>query len=78
MRPAGAPAARVDAARTATTPQATFLQIAGHCNREQFNALIGSSYTGTVISDRWNGYEHLDPNRRQVCWSHNHAEKAPT
>jgi transposase len=23
-----------------------------------------------VISDRWNGYSHLDPHRRQVCWSH--------
>jgi transposase len=55
---------------TATTPQATFLQIAEHCNREQFNALIGSEYAGIVISDRWNGYSHLDPTRRQVCWSH--------
>ena len=36
---------------TATTPQATFLQIAEHCNREQFNALIGA-YPGIVISDR--------------------------
>ena len=32
---------------TATTPQATFLQIAQHCNREQFNALIGTSYPGS-------------------------------
>jgi transposase len=55
---------------TATTPQATLLQIAEHCNREQFNTLIGTSYRGIVISDRWNGYEHLDPNQRQVCWSH--------
>jgi transposase len=55
---------------TATTPQATFLQIAEHCNREQFNALIGTTYPGIVISDRWNGYSHLDPTRRQACWSH--------
>ena len=55
---------------TATTPEATFLQIAEHCNREQFNALIGTNYPGIVISDRWNGYNHLDPNQRQVCWSH--------
>jgi transposase len=54
---------------TASTPGATFLQIAEHCNREQFNALIGA-YPGIVISDRWNGFEHLDPDRRQVCWSH--------
>ena len=55
---------------TATTPDAAFLQIAEHCNREQFNALIGTAYPGIVISDRWNGYSHLDPDQRQVCWSH--------
>jgi len=55
---------------TATTPGAVFLQIADHCNREQFDALIGTSYQGIVISDRWNGYSHLDPRRRQACWSH--------
>ena len=40
MRPAGAPAVT---ARpwTATTAEAAFLQIAEHCNREQFHALIG-------------------------------------
>ena len=54
---------------TATTPQATFLQIAEHCNREQFDVLIGP-FTGIVVSDRWNGFSHLDPHQRQVCWSH--------
>jgi len=55
---------------TANTPNAVFLQIAEHCNREVFIALIGTSYPGIVVSDRWNGYSHLDPTRRQVCWSH--------
>jgi transposase len=55
---------------TATTPEATFLQIAEHCNRAQFDALIGTSYPGIVVSDRWNGFEHRDPHQRQVCWSH--------
>ncbi len=55
---------------TASTPDAVFLQIAEHCNREVFDALIGTTYSGIVISDRWNGYSHLDPGRRQVCWSH--------
>jgi transposase len=54
---------------TATTAGAAFLQIAEHCNREQFDALIGA-YAGIVVSDRWNGYSHLDPHQRQVCWSH--------
>jgi transposase len=55
---------------TATTPDAAFFQIAEHCNREQFNVLVGTTYPGIVVSDRWNGYSHLDPNQRQVCWSH--------
>lgn len=55
---------------TAATPAATVLQIAERCNREQFTALVGSAYPGIVVSDRWNGYSHLDPHRRQVCWSH--------
>lgn len=54
---------------TAATEGASMFEIAEHCNREQFNELIGD-YAGIVISDRWNGYEHLDPDRRQVCWSH--------
>jgi transposase len=55
---------------TATTPEATFLQIAEHCNREQFDALIGTEYAGIVVSDRWSGFSHRDPRQRQVCWSH--------
>jgi transposase len=55
---------------TASTPDAVFLQIAAHCNREVFDALIGTTYSGIVVSDRWNGYSHRDPNQRQVCWSH--------
>jgi hypothetical protein len=47
-----------------------FLQIAEHCNREVFNALIGTEFPGIVVSDRSNGYSHLDPQRRQACWSH--------
>jgi transposase len=54
----------------ASTPDAVFLQIAEHCNREVFDALIGTAFPGIVISDRWNGYSHLDPQRRQACWSH--------
>ena len=54
---------------TLTTSGAALFQIAEHCNREQFQALIGP-YPGIVISDRWNGFAHLDPHQRQVCWSH--------
>jgi transposase len=54
---------------TMTAPGASIFEIAEHCNRDQFDALIGS-FTGIVVSDRWPGYEHLDADRRQVCWSH--------
>jgi transposase len=54
---------------TATTPGASLFQIAEHCNREQFDELIGP-FSGIIVSDRWPGYEHLDPHQRQVCWSH--------
>jgi len=32
--------------------------------------LVGSDYKGRVISDRWCGYNWVDPKRRQICWSH--------
>jgi transposase len=52
-----------------TAPSASTFQIAEHCNREQFDQLIGP-FPGIIVSDRWPGYEHLQPDRRQVCWSH--------
>ncbi|MGH7718471.1 MAG: IS66 family transposase [Gemmatimonadaceae bacterium] len=54
---------------TLATPDAAIFEIAEHCNREQFDELIGP-FGGIVISDRWPGYEHLCADRRQVCWSH--------
>jgi transposase len=54
---------------TMSTPQAAIFEIAERCDREQFDDLIGS-FPGIIVSDRWPGYEHLDPDRRQVCWSH--------
>ena len=54
---------------TATTPEAALFLIAEHCNRDQVKAMLGA-YPGIVISDRWNGYDYLDPDQRQACWSH--------
>jgi transposase len=54
---------------TATNSGAALFQIAPHCDRERFDELIGP-YAGIIVSDRWPGYEHLDPRSRQVCWSH--------
>ncbi len=53
----------------ATNTRAALFAIAEHCNREQFDELIGP-FSGIIVSDRWPGYEHLDPEQRQVCWSH--------
>ena len=70
MRPAGGPAVRAARYGPRAPRRRRSSQIAEHCNREQFDALIGTSYPGIVVSDRWNGYSHLDPDQRQVCWSH--------
>ena len=51
------------------TPDGSIFEIAERCNREQFDELIGA-FSGIIVSDRWPGYEHLDPHQRQVCWSH--------
>ena len=37
---------------------------------ENARALLGDSYRGIVNSDRFSGYNWLDPNQRQVCWAH--------
>lgn len=36
----------------------------------QAKALIGEQYRGVVSSDRFAGYNWLDPGQRQVCWAH--------
>jgi transposase len=45
---------------TMSTPNCSIFEIAEHCDRDQFDRLIGS-YPGIIVSDRWPGYEHLDP-----------------
>jgi transposase len=40
--------------------------------RHAFEAktLLGERFAGIVCSDRWRGYDYLDPNQRQLCWAH--------
>ena len=33
-------------------------------------ALLGESFSGILITDRWSSYNWVDPARRQLCWSH--------
>jgi len=40
--------------------------------RHAFEArtLLGERFGGIVCSDRWRGYDYLDPTQRQLCWAH--------
>jgi transposase len=37
---------------------------------EVARALLGEDFSGFLISDRWGGYNWVDPTQRQLCWSH--------
>jgi transposase len=52
-----------------TSATAVFRIAAG---RHAFEArtLLGERFAGIVCSDRWRGYDYLDPSRRQLCWAH--------
>jgi transposase len=43
-----------------------------HKSRSQkaAKALLGDEPAGVVVTDRFGGYNHLPPGRRQVCWAH--------
>jgi transposase len=32
--------------------------------------MLGERYGGIVCSDRYGGYDYLDPSQRQLCWAH--------
>lgn len=53
----------------AFTERHAVLRIADSRHRDHAEELLGAT-EATVSSDRWWAYEHLDPARRQVCWSH--------
>ncbi len=53
----------------AFSDSAAALRVAPSRHREEAEELIGAS-EAIISSDRWWAYDHLDPNRRQLCWSH--------
>lgn len=53
----------------AFTEEAAVLRVAASRHRDEAEELLGKS-EAIVCSDRWWAYDHLDPARRQVCWSH--------
>jgi transposase len=54
----------------AVTSVATVFCISRSRGSEVAQEMLGKSFEGRVGSDRWSGYNWLDPSRRQVCWAH--------
>jgi len=52
-----------------TSTCAVFRIAAGRSGFEA-RTLLGERFAGIVCSDRWGGYDYLDPTRRQLCWAH--------
>jgi transposase len=54
----------------ALTPRAAVFRIAPDRHQREAEALLGEDFQGIACSDRWWAYDYLDPQRRQLCWSH--------
>jgi len=54
----------------ALTSQTAVFRIAAGRHAFESRTLLGERYAGIVCSDRWRGYDYLDPSRRQLCWAH--------
>ncbi len=54
----------------ALTGQSAVFRIAAGRHASEARLLLGERYAGIVCSDRWRGYDYLDPAQRQLCWAH--------
>jgi transposase len=54
----------------AFSKQTAVLRIAPDRGKQHLRGLIGDGFAGVVGSDRFSAYNSLEPERRQVCWSH--------
>ena len=54
----------------ALTAQTAVFRIAAGRHGCEARMLLGERFAGIVCSDRWGGYDYLDPTRRQLCWAH--------
>jgi transposase len=54
----------------ALTARTAVFRIAAGRHAFEARTLLGERFTGIVCSDRWRGYDYLDPTRRQLCWAH--------
>lgn len=51
-------------------PLVTVFAVAASRGSQVIKGLLGESFVGYLISDRWSAYTWLSPERRQVCWAH--------
>jgi transposase len=54
----------------ALSGRAAVFRIAAGRHGFEARTLLGEHFVGIVCSDRWRGYDYLDPSRRQLCWAH--------
>ena len=54
----------------ALTSQSAVFRIAAGRHGFEARTLLGERFAGIVCSDRWRGYDYLDPGQRQLCWAH--------
>ena len=55
---------------TAATPAVTVFRIDRSRGGAVARELLGASFDGVAVSDRWSGYNWLPVTQRQVCWAH--------
>jgi transposase len=54
----------------ALTAQTALFRIASSRHASEAQTMLGERYQGIVCSDRYPGYDYLDPACRQLCWAH--------
>jgi transposase len=54
----------------ALTSRTAVFRIAAGRHSFEAKTLLGERFAGIVCSDRWRGYDYLDPSQRQLCWAH--------
>jgi hypothetical protein len=53
-----------------TTPLVTWFLVIATRGAKGAQQMLGTAVTNIVGSDRWSGYNWLDPQQRQACWAH--------
>jgi transposase len=53
----------------ALTSRTAVFRIAAGRHAFEARTPLGERFAGIVCSDRWRGYDYLDPSQRQLCWA---------